>query len=120
MLPDPIFWNVHMYGVMIAVGVLCCFIMLFVFSKMLRVDEKFIDFVYYNGIASIALGFGAATLFQSFYNYLENPSAGFQLGGMTFLGGLIGGVVLIIKVLGMAVELVKIIAGYFWTQCPEV
>ena len=36
------------------------------------------------------------------------------------VGGLIGGVVLIIKVLGMAVELVKIIAGHFWTQCPEV
>ena len=92
MLPDPLFWNVHMYGVMIAVGVLCCFVMLFVFSKLLRVDEKFIDFVYYNGIAAIALGFGAATLFQSFYNYLENPAAGFKIGGMTFLGGLIGGV----------------------------
>ena len=36
------------------------------------------------------------------------------------VGGLIGGVVLIIKVLGMAVELVKIIAGHFWTPCPEV
>ena len=36
------------------------------------------------------------------------------------VGGLIGGVVLIIKVFGMAVELVKIIAGHFWTQCPEV
>lgn len=36
------------------------------------------------------------------------------------VGGLIGGVVLIIKFLGMAVELVKIIAGHFWTQCPEV
>ena len=75
MLPDPIFWNVHMYGVMIAVGVLCCFVMLFVYSKMLRVNEKFIDFVYYNAIVAIALGFGAATLFQSFYNYLENPEA---------------------------------------------
>ena len=36
------------------------------------------------------------------------------------VGGLIGGVVLIIKVFGMAVELVKIIARHFWTQCPEV
>ena len=92
MLPDPLFWNVHMYGIMIAVGVLCCFVMLFVFTKLLRVDGKFVDFVYYNGIISIALGFGAATLFQSFYNYLDNPSAGFRIGGMTFIGGLIGGV----------------------------
>lgn len=36
------------------------------------------------------------------------------------VGGLIGGVVLIIKVVGMAVKLVKIIARHFWTQCPEV
>ena len=36
------------------------------------------------------------------------------------VGGLIGGVVLIIKIFGMVVELMKIIAGHFWTQCPEV
>lgn len=36
------------------------------------------------------------------------------------VGGLIGDVVLIMKVVCMAVELVKIIAGHFWTQCPEV
>lgn len=92
MLPNPIFWNIHMYGVMIAVGVLCCFLSLFFLTKKLKVDQKFTDFIYYNGIASIALGFGSATLFQSFYNYLDNPEAGFKLGGMTFIGGLIGGV----------------------------
>lgn len=36
------------------------------------------------------------------------------------VGRLIGGVVLIIKVVGMAIEIVKIIAGHSWTQCPEV
>ena len=36
------------------------------------------------------------------------------------VGGLIGGVVLIVKIVGIAVELVKIIAGHFWTQCPKV
>ena len=36
------------------------------------------------------------------------------------VGSLISGEVLIIKVFGMAVEFVKIIAGHFWTQCPEV
>ena len=58
MLPQPLFWNVHMYGIMIAVGVLCCFVSLFVLSKVLKIDEKFVDFVYYNGIASIALVVG--------------------------------------------------------------
>ena len=36
------------------------------------------------------------------------------------VGSLISGEVLIIKVFGMAVEFVKIIAGHFWTLCPEV
>ena len=93
MLPDPIFLNIHMYGVMIAVGILCAFLVLFYLTKKKGVDVRFTDFIFYNGIASIVVGFGFATLFQSTYNYIKNPSAGFELGsGMTFIGGLIGGV----------------------------
>lgn len=93
MLPDPIFLNIHMYGVMIAVGILCAFLTLFYLTKKKGVDVRFTDFIFYNGIASIVVGFGFATLFQSTYNYIKNPYAGFELGsGMTFIGGLIGGV----------------------------
>ena len=93
MLPDPIFLNIHMYGVMIAVGILCAFLTLFYLTKKKGVDVRFTDFIFYNGIASIVVGFGFATLFQSTYNYIKKPSAGFELGsGMTFIGGLIGGV----------------------------
>lgn len=93
MLPDPIFLNIHMYGVMIAVGILCAFLTLFYLTKKKNVDARFTDFIFYNGITSIVIGFGFATLFQSTYNYIKNPSVGFELGsGMTFIGGLIGGV----------------------------
>lgn len=93
MLPDTIFLNIHMYGVMIAVGILCAFLTLFYLTKKKGVDVRLTDFIFYNGIASIVVGFGFATLFQSTYNYIKNPSAGFELGsGMTFIGGLIGGV----------------------------
>ena len=93
MLPDPIFLNISMYGVMIAVGILCAFLTLFYLTKKKGVDVRFTDFIFYNGISSIVVGFGFATLFQSTYNYIKNPSAGFELGsGMTFIGGLIGGV----------------------------
>lgn len=94
MLPDKIFGLFYMYGLMIAVGILCCFGVLFQFGRKRKIETRFIDFVFYNGIAAIALGFGSAALFQAFYNYIENPSAGFNLnGGLTFIGGLIGGVV---------------------------
>lgn len=81
-----------MYGVCIAIGILCCFIMLSVYVKKKKIDQKIADFVFYDAIIAIALGFLSATLFQSVYNYFENPSAGFEFGGMTFIGGLIGGV----------------------------
>lgn len=94
LLPESWPIEIHMYGVMIAVGILCAFLTLFWYAKIKKIEERFIDFIFYNGIASIVLGFGSATLFQATYNYIDNPERGFRLGsGMTFIGGLIGGVV---------------------------
>ncbi|MBQ9773351.1 MAG: prolipoprotein diacylglyceryl transferase [Clostridia bacterium] len=92
MLPEPLFWNVHMYGIMIALGILAAFGVLYGYGKLLAIDVKFLDFLFYNAIVSIAVGFGAAAVFQGFYNYLEYPEGGFHLdGGITFIGGFIGG-----------------------------
>lgn len=93
MLPGPVLFGiVHMYGIMIAVGLLCCFGFIFLAFKKFRISEEFTDFVFYNGVASIAIGFVSAALFQSFYDFLENPAAGFKFGTkITFIGGLIGG-----------------------------
>ena len=94
MLPDTILGFFHMYGLMIAVGILACFGVLFRFGKKRKIEERFIDFIFYNAIVAIILGFGSAALFQATYNYIENPSAGFNFeGGITFIGGLIGGIV---------------------------
>ena len=92
MLPDPIFWKVHWYGVMIAIGLLACFAVIFLVFKKKKISEQFTDFVFYNGVISIVIGFVSAALFQSFYDYLENPAKGFKIGtSITFIGGLIGG-----------------------------
>ncbi|MBO5883225.1 MAG: prolipoprotein diacylglyceryl transferase [Clostridia bacterium] len=99
MLPDPIFLNVHMYGIMIALGVLGAFGTLYLFGKKLGIDVKLLDFAFYNGVASIGVGFLSAALFQGVYEYIEDPQKGFSLGrGITFIGGLIGGVVLFLLV----------------------
>ena len=93
MLPGKILGFFHMYGLMIAVGILACFGVLFQFGRKRKIHDSFTDFVFYNAIVAIALGFGSAALFQATYNYIENPSAGFNFdGGITFIGGLIGGV----------------------------
>lgn len=102
MLPNPILsipigsfeLNVHMYGLMIAIGILGTFITLMIGGKKLGISEKFLDFTFFCGIGSIAVGFLSASLFQAVYNFIENPEAGFRFGeSMTFMGGLIGGVV---------------------------
>ena len=99
MYPDKIFGLFYLYGLMIAIGLLAAFIVLFYWGKKKNIEEKFVDFIFYNGIFSIIVGFGAAALFQATYNYIENPEAGFKLGGgITFIGGLIGGVIAFLAV----------------------
>ena len=93
LLPDSFPVEIHLYGVMVAVGVIAALFLFTACAKKQGVEEKFIDFVFYNGLVAIAAGFFAATLFQGLYDYIEHPEKGFQLGNMTFLGGLIGGVV---------------------------
>ncbi|MBQ3482654.1 MAG: prolipoprotein diacylglyceryl transferase [Clostridia bacterium] len=99
MLPDALFWNVHMYGILIAVGILAAFAVLFLYAKRKGLDPIFTDFVFYTAIGAIVFGFFAAALFQATYNYIENPRAGFSLGGgITFIGGLIGGTLFFLAV----------------------
>ena len=99
MYPDEILGFFHMYGLMIAIGILCCFLMFFYYGKKRKIDSSFIDFVFYNAILSIVFGFFAAALFQATYDYIENPANGFDISeGITFIGGLIGGVALFLIV----------------------
>ena len=93
MYPDKILGLFHLYGLMIAVGILACFGVLFWYGKKQKIEESFLDFIFYNGIISIAVGFGSAALFQATYNYIENPKGGFHFDGITFIGGLIGGII---------------------------
>ena len=83
-----------MYGLMIAIGMLACFGVLYFYGKKKNIESKFIDFIFFNAVIAIALGWGSATLFQATYNYIAHPENGFNLGtGFTFIGGLIGGVI---------------------------
>ena len=113
----PIEFNVYMYGLMIAIGILCTFVTLTFLGKKRGINEKFLDFTFFAAIGAIAVGFFSSSLFQAIYNYIENPSAGFRIGeSMTFIGGLIGGVVTFLlvyfiarnKLHGRAVDLLSL------------
>ena len=83
---------VTFYGILIAIGILVCIVFLIRIGKRQKIDPKFLDFVELNGYVSIAVGFGTAYLFQVVYEWIETGVLSFKNVGITFLGGLIGGV----------------------------
>lgn len=93
MVPNPILQigdlKVYLYGVFIAVGLLACLLILYFFTDKKGVPQVVQDFVFFVGIISIAVGFGFAALYQAVYNWIE--SGVFAFGGITVMGGLIGG-----------------------------
>ncbi len=107
MCPNPILTlgdiKIYMYGLMIAAGILCCFWVLFNYSKILAIPARYVDFIFYDGIASIVIGFIGSAVWQGIFNYIEdlktNPNATFSLsGGITAIGGITVGAVTFIVI----------------------
>ncbi len=96
MYPDSLFeifgQGVHAYGICMAVGIIACFGFLMFTMWYKKFNEEATDKILLIGLFGTGFGIFAAILFQSFYNWLEDTSKPFTLGGMTFIGGLIGGV----------------------------
>ena len=97
MHPQPIFkifgQGVYLYGICFALGIVACFVFLYLAMRYKKFSETSSDAVLFIGVFGTGFGVFSAMLFQAFYNYLDNPAGGFKLGSMTFIGGLIGGVV---------------------------
>lgn len=93
MFPDPILtvgpFSVYMYGVMVAIGVLCAFVVLDVYGRKKNLYPSSVDFTFYLALICTVIGFGSAVLFQSIYDYIKTGVFALD-GDMTFLGGLIG------------------------------
>lgn len=97
MYPKPLFTigthGVYAYGICMAGGIILCFAFLFFTMWKMKFNDEATDKILIIGIFGTGFGIFAAMLFQSLYNFIENPSDGFVLdGSMTFIGGLIGGV----------------------------
>ena len=97
MVPEPIFnifgRGVYLYGFCIALGILACIFVLFYYTKKKNMPAVVQNFVFCIAILAIVLGFIIAKLYQAIYDWVENPSAGFDFAGAGFtaMGGFIGG-----------------------------
>jgi phosphatidylglycerol:prolipoprotein diacylglycerol transferase len=86
--------TIHMYGLWFCIGVIVCLIFTTFAMKKCGYSKTAIDVIIIIGVFAILIGILSGMLFQAVYNYINNPSEGFSLdGGMTFIGGLIGGVI---------------------------
>ncbi|MDE7453965.1 MAG: prolipoprotein diacylglyceryl transferase [Clostridia bacterium] len=122
MYPQPIFKifgrGVYLYGICLAVGIILCFLFLYFTMKKKKFNDASADLIIFVGIFGTAFGIFAAMLFQSVYNYIANPSGGFHLSGMTFIGGLIGGVVSFLGIYNLYIYVVHPRTKYKWLK-PE-
>lgn len=96
MHPDPIFTvfgkGVYLYGIFMALGLIACFAFLIITMRIKKFNEASSDTIIFIGIFGTGFGILAAAIFQGVYNVIADPSEGFSLNSMTFIGGLIGGV----------------------------
>ena len=93
MHPDPILtigkFSVTLYGMFIAIGLIACFIVFYVYTKKKNMPTQIQDFCFVIIFIAIVLGFLSAYLFQAVYGWIE--SGVFKFGGITAMGGFIGG-----------------------------
>ena len=90
--------SVDLYTIFIIVGIIACLIFTIYAMKKCGYSSSASDTVIIIGIIAIIIGWLFAVLFQALYNFIANPQAGFHFGGMTFIGGLLGGVITFIGV----------------------
>lgn len=92
MYPYNILGDFDLYTVLIFVGAIGCLVLVRLLADRISLSDGLTNLTLASGIVGMALGYGAAVLFQAFYNFLA--SGEFLLGGgATFYGGLVGGAV---------------------------
>ena len=92
MYPFEVFLDMGLYEICILVGVLCAFFL----GDRLGIEKGFSiplqKTLILSALLGVVLGYGAAVLFQAFYNFLDSGTFEIvQNTGATFYGGLIGG-----------------------------
>lgn len=85
--------GVYLYGLLIAVGIICCLLVFYFYTKKKKMPAYVQDFSFVVTIIAIILGFIAAKLYQAIYDWIDSgfKSFNFMGAGITAMGGFIGG-----------------------------
>lgn len=109
MHPEPLFkifgQGVYAYGICFATGVIACFAFLLFTMWYRNFSETSSSAVIFIGIFATAFGALSGMVVQGIYDVIDGKE--FSLGGMTFIGGLIGGVVSFLAVWNLYMYVVR-------------
>lgn len=104
MAPNPLFYlfgrGIYAYGICIAIGILCCFLVFNYYTKKKNMSPAVQTFALCVALVAIVFGFIFAKLYQAIYDWIDNPAGGFDFAGAGFtaMGGFIGGAIIFIAV----------------------
>ena len=99
MYPYEIVFGMNLYDIFLSVGVVSALVIVRLLADYDKVSAKLFNFILLTGACAIALGYGSAVLFQAIYNWLDGEP--FEINtstGATFLGGLVGGVLVFLTI----------------------
>lgn len=88
-----LFGAIDTYYLFLILGILSSFLILFIYLKVKKIDKEISILLFINGLISIFVGIVFANLAQNLYDFIKNPDNFKYSGNMTFLGGLIAGVI---------------------------
>ena len=90
MYPYDLFFDIDLYDIFMMIGLISAIIVYDLYVSKRDIPAKVQNFYLFLGVISIVVGLFSATLFQSVFNWIETGV--FEWRGMTFYGGVIGGV----------------------------
>lgn len=96
MYPYTLFWDIGLYDICLTIGIIMALVIYDLYMSRRKISSKVQNFYLLAGVSAIVLGILSAGLFQSVYNWIETGKFAFM--GMTFYGGLIGGVIVFFAV----------------------
>lgn len=108
MYPDEIAFGFGLYEILIVIGIIACFLVFRFYLTDKDMSPKVYNFYLLVSISSIILGFFFAAVFQSLFTYFQTGHFSLFESGITFYGGLFGGIIaFLILLLGVGGLLFK-------------
>lgn len=93
MYPYEIIFGMTLYDIFLAIGVVSALVIARVFADHDKISAKLFNFILITGCIAIAIGIFSAVFTQAVYNWLDGEAFAITANtGATFLGGLVGGV----------------------------